>query len=208
MYGDKCFEKGKVTVMPNAIDTEKFAYDPEARVVLREELGIPEDAFVVGHVGRFTYAKNHGFLLKIFAELLKQKSNSYLLLVGDGELKAKMENRTQDLGVAEKVVFTGSRLDTNKLYSVMDVFCLPSFYEGMPVVAWEAQANGLACILSKNISQEADLSRSVICLDPQKPKSWVAALAGSLRKENLVCPVPDIIQAAQRLQHHYCAKEA
>ena len=76
MFGNRCFDSGRVTVMPNAIDAEMFAFDPEERIALREELGIPQDAFVVGHVGRFTYAKNHSFLLDIFYELLKTRPDA------------------------------------------------------------------------------------------------------------------------------------
>ena len=142
--------------MPNAIDTAKFAYDPEARTALRKEFGIPQEAFVVGHVGRFTYAKNHTFLLKIFSELLKADQNAFLLLVGEGELEGQTRRQAQALGLQEKVLFTGARRDVNKLYSVMDVFCMPSHYEGMPVVAWEAQASGLPCVFSKTIAREAE----------------------------------------------------
>lgn len=202
MYGDRCFKRGKVTVMPNAIDTEKFAYDPEARMRLREELGIPQDAFVVGHVGRFTYAKNQGFLLEIFVELLKQKSNSYLLLVGDGELKEKIENKTRDLGIVENTIFTGNRSDTDKLYSAMDVFCLSSCYEGMPVVAWEAQANGLPCVFSNRVSSEAKVSENCQFLGLERSaKAWTEELLRSgQRAKN---QTPDIREYAEWLQNFY-----
>ena len=132
MYGNQAFDAGKVTVMPNAIDTAKFAYDPDARRRLRNELGISQNAFVVGHVGRFTYAKNHKFLLQIFAELLKMRPNACLLLVGEGELRQQIRQKAEAIELQNKVIFTGARQDTDKLYSAMDVFCLPSRYEGMP----------------------------------------------------------------------------
>lgn len=202
MYGNKCFEKGEVTVMPNAVDTEKFAYDPEARVALREKLGIPQSAFVVGHVGRFTYAKNHGFLLKIFTELLEQKSNAVLLLVGDGELKEKIEKKVTELEIADKIIFTGNCKDVNKLYNAIDVFCLPSFYEGMPVVAWEAQANGLPCVFSDEVSKEAEKSGNCKFLGlKQSASAWALALINSKpRGEN---QVPDIQRYAKWLEEFY-----
>lgn len=141
--------------MPNAIDAEKFAFDPEERIALREELGIPQDAFVVGHVGRFMYQKNHKFLIDIFVKLLKERLDARLLLIGEGELMGQIKEKVERLGIRGTVIFTGVRNDVNKLYSVMDVFCLPSFYEGMPVVAWEAQANGLPCVLSNTVCKEA-----------------------------------------------------
>lgn len=176
MYGDRAFEKGKVHVMPNAIDTEKFAFDPSARQRLREELGIPQQAFVVGHVGRFTYAKNHVFLLKIFSLLNEQCPDAWLLLVGEGELMEKIRAQTQQMGIAQRVCFTGARSDVAKLYSVMDVFCMPSLYEGLPVVALEAQANGLPCVLSKSITEQTVFHNNVQLLALDDLLAWCIAI--------------------------------
>lgn len=206
MYGDKAFDTGKVTVMPNAIDTAKFAYDPAARVRLREELGIPQDAFVVGHVGRFTYAKNHTFLLKIFAELLEAKPNAYLLLVGEGELQEQIRQQIQNLDLQDKTIFTGVRQDANELYSLMDTFCLPSRYEGMPVVAWEAQANGLPCVLADTMTSEAAKSDQAVFLSlSSPPQIWADTLAHAERlpADN----IPDICRTAVWLQAFYLHKQ-
>lgn len=206
MYGDKAFDTGKVTVMPNAIDIEKFAYDSAARVHLREELGIPQNAFVVGHVGRFTYAKNHWFLLEVFAELLKAKSDARLLLVGEGELQGQIRQQTKNLDLQDKTIFTGGRQDVNKLYSVMDVFCLPSRYEGMPVVAWEAQANGLPCVLADTMTSEAAKSDQAVFLSlSSPPQIWADALtyAERLPADN----IPDICRTVVWLQAFYLHKQ-
>lgn len=206
MYGDKAFDTGKVTVMPNAIDTAKFAYDPAARVHLREELGIPQNAFVVGHVGRFTYAKNHTFLLKIFAELLEAKPNAYLLLVGEGELQEQIRQQIQNLDLQDKTIFTGVRQDANELYSLMDTFCLPSRYEGMPVVAWEAQANGLPCVLADTMTSEAAKSDQAVFLSlSSPPQIWADTLAHAERlpADN----IPDIRKNAAWLQAFYLYKQ-
>lgn len=206
MYGDKAFDTGKVTVMPNAIDTAKFAYDPAARVRLREELGIPQNAFVVGHVGRFTYAKNHTFLLKIFAELLEAKPNAYLLLVGEGELQEQIRQQIQNLDLQDKTIFTGVRQDANELYSLMDTFCLPSRYEGMPVVAWEAQANGLPCVLADTMTSEAAKSDQAVFLSlSSPPQIWADTLAHAERlpADN----IPDIRKNAAWLQAFYLYKQ-
>ena len=202
MFGDRCFDRGEVTVMPNAIDTEQFAFDPAARAALREELGIPQDAFVVGHVGRFMYQKNHKLLIDIFAKLLKEKSEARLLLIGEGELIGQIKEKVERLGIRGTVIFTGVRNDVNKLYSVMDVFCLPSFYEGMPVVAWEAQANGLPCVFSDWVSKEAKQGAYCCFLDPARgPGEWVSAI---LRLgERLESHVPDIREDAKRLELFY-----
>lgn len=182
MYGNKAFDAGKVTIMPNAIDTMKFTYDSTARATLRDKLGIPKDSFVVGHVGRLKYQKNHQFLLKIFSELNKIDPDARLLLIGEGELENRIRQQIQAAGLQNRVLLMGARQDVDKLYSVMDVFCLPSRYEGMPVVAWEAQANGLPCVLSDKITTEADISRQVLRLAPENASMW----RKSLKEKNRV----------------------
>lgn len=202
MYGDKAFDAGKVTVMPNAIDTAKFAYDAQARVALREELGVPQDAFVVGHVGRFMYQKNHSFLLEIFAELCKMNSDAHLLLIGEGELKEQIQQQVRILSLQDNVIFTGARQDVNKLYSAMDVFCLPSFYEGMPLVAWEAQTSGLLCVFADTITREAAQTENSFFLSLHAAAAdWAAALWGCSERNGT--DVPDILTNTDRLKTFY-----
>lgn len=206
MYGSRAFEAGRVTVLPNAIDTARFAFDPAARAALRGELGIPQNAFVLGHVGRFTYAKNHAFLLKIFTELLKEKPNARLLLVGEGELEQQVRGQVQALGIQGKVIFTGARQDADKLYSAMDAFCLPSFYEGLGIVAWEAQANGLPCVLASAVPDEAAQTKEAFFMSLQAPASrWAQALASGRRGSG--GGVPDIEREAPELQR-FCLRRA
>lgn len=206
MYGDKAFDAGKVTVMPNAIETEKFAYDEAARQALREELKIPQDAFVVGHVGRFTFAKNHRFLVEVFAELKKAKPEAWLLLVGEGELEEKVRSQVNEMGLQSSVVFTGVRQDVNKLYSAMDVLCMPSHYEGMPLVAWEAQANGLPCVLSDRMTTEAVRCENA-CRLPLTAghDTWREAILTGHR----FAPgrIPGIHSCAAQLENYYLEKE-
>ena len=206
MYGDRAFEAGRVIVLPNAIDTAKFAFDPAARTALREELGVPQNAFVVGHVGRFMYQKNHAFLLKIFAELLKTRPDARLLLVGEGELEQQVRRQAAALSIQSQVIFTGARQDVHKLYSAMDVFCLPSRYEGMPVVAWEAQANGLPCLFSENVTPEAAQGTEGVWLPLGDRGAWQAAFARFQPRQNRDSKdflKPDIHQQALRLQKWY-----
>ena len=205
MYGDRAFEKGKVHVMPNAIDTEKFAFDPAARARLREELGIPRAAFVVGHVGRFTYAKNHEFLLQVFALFKQQRPGCKLLLVGEGELEQKVKNKAVELGLQNDVIFTGARSDVAKLYSAMDVFCLPSRYEGFPVVALEAQANGLPFLFSSEITGEAAYIKAAKQLPLDDILLWAKQMSafGEQRAEQPGPAIPDIRQAAESLKDFY-----
>ncbi len=207
MFGNRCFDSGKVTVMPNAIDTEKFAFDQEARTVLRDELGIPWDAFVVGHVGRFTYAKNHAFLLEVFREVLKARPSAKLLLVGEGELQDNIKSMAEKLGIEGDIFFTGVRANTNQLYSVMDVFCLPSLYEGLGMAAWEAQANGLPVLLSDKVPREAALCENCRHLWLEAGAAiWAAALLEGGRMR--AAEVPSISRTAQDLMRFYDKKAA
>jgi glycosyltransferase involved in cell wall biosynthesis len=209
MYGDRCFARGGVTVLPNAIDTVNFAYDPAARARVRAELGIPQEAFVVGHVGRFVYQKNHELMLEIFAQLRKIRPEARLLLLGEGEREEEMRALAARLGLGESVIFAGVRQDAAQVYSAMDVFCLPSRYEGMPLVAWEAQANGLPCVLSGEVSPEAVCGPNAvqIALPPKEtPTRWAEALLAARRADPPT--VPDIHREAARLEEFYLRRQA
>ena len=161
MYGKKMMECGKVTIINNAVDLEEYAFSQELREKYRQELNIPADAFVVGHVGRFMYQKNHAFLIDVFREITRQNPKAILMLVGDGELRPEIEQKVASYNLTDKARFLGLRNDVKKLYNCMDVFVLPSWYEGLPVVSVEAQANGLNCFFSNNVTSESDLTKSV-----------------------------------------------
>jgi glycosyltransferase involved in cell wall biosynthesis len=133
------------------------------RCEIRAELGIPADTFVVGHVGRFQEQKNHRFLLEIFAEVIKRKPQSYLLLVGEGPLRSTVEQQASEMGLQDRVIFAGNRSDVSRLMmGAMDVFLFPSLCEGLPLVLLEAQVARLPMILANNISEEVDVIKSLI----------------------------------------------
>ena len=167
MYGEARMERGEITIIRNAIDLNTYAFSDDTRTKYRQELGIALDDFVIGHVGRFMFQKNHVFLLKIFREVKKQQHNAVLLLIGDGELRVSIEKQVQEYGLSDSVKFLGLRNDVQALYNAMDVFVLPSWYEGLPVVSVEAQANGLRSIFSTNVTAESGLTKSAefICLE-------------------------------------------
>lgn len=158
MFGDKRFDAGKVTVFNNAIKPERYAYNSDNRDRIRNEYGIDRDAFVIGHVGRFVTVKNHSFLVDIFKEYSKNDPTARLMLVGGGEMLDEIKEKVRREGLADMVIFTGETSDTAPFYSAMDVFCLPSLYEGLPVVALEAQASGLPCFISDKATRECALS--------------------------------------------------
>lgn len=152
--GEWMFRTTEFLVLNNAIDTKKYIYNSEKAEKSRESFGILRDAYVVGHVGRFAATKNHEFLVKVFVQLQKKEVNARLLLVGDGELHEQIEKQVKDLGVADKVIFTGVRSDVEELLQAMDVFVFPSIYEGLPVSLIEAQAAGLPCVISDKVPLE------------------------------------------------------
>lgn len=160
-FGDKEVDKGKVQLLHNGIDINAYQFSKEQRDEIRRLYSIDKDTFVVGHIGRFSKQKNHIFLIEVFSEIIKKRTDSVLLLVGCGELEKQIKDITEKYGLLDKVVFTGVRSDIPALLSAMDVFVFPSFYEGMPNTVIEAQTNGLPCVISDTITQEAGITKSV-----------------------------------------------
>lgn len=145
--GEYFFDQKRFNIINNAINLDDFKYDQEIRNKTREELKLG-DKFVIGNVARFHFQKNHKFLIDIFYELVKKKPNSMLLLIGEGEDMPEIKKLVEELELDDKVLFLGKRSDINQLYQAMDVFILPSLFEGLPVVLVEAQASGIPVIAS------------------------------------------------------------
>lgn len=165
LFGNKEYDKGNVYLLNNAIDLDKFKYDEKIRKQKRKELNIKDDTLVIGHIGRFVAQKNHTFLIDIFNEIHKKNQNSILLLAGQGPLMDEIKEKVNRLNLINSVMFLGQRNDANKLYQVFDVFLLPSLYEGLPVVGVEAQAAGLLCILSDDMTRETKMLESTIMIN-------------------------------------------
>lgn len=153
LFGDKAFENGEILIINNAIDLDNYKFDKDIRLKMRKKLNL-ETETVYGHVGRFDYQKNHEFILEVFKEVVKEKPDSKLLLVGNGHLKEKILNQVNNLKLSDNVILMGTRSDIADLVSVMDVFIFPSLFEGLGMVLIEAQANGLNCIASTNLPKE------------------------------------------------------
>lgn len=157
LFGKSTYNQGKVRLIRNAVDLSLFSIDPLARNKIRTEFGL-ENNFIVGHVGRFVFPKNHEFIIEVFAEVYKENSNARLLLVGVGELEEDARKQVASLGLQQVVIFTGLRRDIPDFLNAFDLFFLPSRYEGLPVVGMEAQACGLPCLMSDKVPPDVAIT--------------------------------------------------
>jgi glycosyltransferase involved in cell wall biosynthesis len=153
--------RSKARMINNGIETSKYVYNQTERINVRRELNIPMDAKVVGHVGSLIHVKNHEFLIRLFSEITKEIPESILLLVGEGELRNKLEALVAELRIQNNVIFTGSRSDVNRILQAMDLFVMPSFFEGLPVSLVEAQASGLPILASDTISKDVAITPNI-----------------------------------------------
>ncbi len=162
-------------IIKNGIDTDRFAFNPVKRKEYRKKLGLNEECFVVGHVGRFSYQKNQAFLIDFFKHLTERLPTSKLLLVGDGEDREKIETQINELKLTDKVILIGNVTNVQDYLQVMDVFVFPSRFEGFPIVAVEAQNAGLPVVLSDTITPDVKLTDDMKFLNLKKtPVSiWV-----------------------------------
>ena len=160
-------------VLPNGVNVARFANVTESQEDIRRSIGLPRNALVIGHIGRFSYAKNHAFLISVFAKILSLRPDSYLLLVGAGVLKEDIQNLINEKGLLDHVVILSGRTDTERLYRAMDVFAFPSHYEGFPIVVIEAQAAGIPCVISDKLIDDAIVNNNVIVESIEDDEAWV-----------------------------------
>lgn len=170
---NQMFNINNTVVIRNGIDFNRFRNISETQSQIRKTLNIPENAFVVGHVGRFSGVKNHTFLVDVFSELCKRKENAFLLLVGAGELKQQIEEKLNSLGLQGKYLILSHRSDIPQLMKAMDVFVFPSLFEGLGIVLIEAQVSGLRCIVSDAVPEEAFKTELAVPVSLKKsPAEW------------------------------------
>lgn len=160
LFGERSKNGNRFKLLKNAIDIDKYLYNEKIRNAVREEFHISEN-FVIGHIGSFSHPKNHKFLVDIFYEVRKERSDAILMLVGDGELLTDIKMKISRLGIEDNVVFTGVRSDVPKLLQGMDMIVFPSIYEGLPVTIIESQAAGLKSIISDSITNEVMITSLV-----------------------------------------------
>lgn len=152
--GKWLYGKSDYTVLNNAIKLDRFEFDEKVREECRKELGFG-DEFIVGNIGHFHEQKNHTFLVEIYAEFHRICPESKLLLVSDGPKLDEIKEKVKSLGISNSVIFAGRRSDPERMYQAMDLFLLPSLWEGLPVVMLEAQAAGLPLLVSDTVTQDA-----------------------------------------------------
>lgn len=209
LFGPSLMEAGRVRIVNNAIDLQAYTYDPEKRITLRKVFNIGEE-LVIGHVGRLSEVKNHKKLLEIFSHCLKYEPTAKLMLVGDGPLLEQLQQQAVDLGIREHVIFAGARSDVKDLLNIFDLFVFPSLFEGLSVVAIEAQANGIPCLFSDTIDKKTAVTPSVNWMSlANTPEQWASVLLHIPRfrhSENgkLLCQAGyDIQTEAKNLMNSY-----
>lgn len=211
LFGNKCFEKDKVVVIKNAIDFNKFVISNEERSAFRQQLCLNEK-LVVGHVGRFTFAKNHELLLLIFKEILKSRKEAVLLLIGDGELHQKIKDQIAELDLVDSVVLTGKVSNPEKYYPLMDVLVLPSIFEGFSLTTLEAQAAGVPIVLSEVVPKEAIISNGCRYMNSNDAPSFWAKATIEISSTNVVLSQQsaayNINESALKLTKWYLKKQS
>ena len=211
LWGETAVKKGEVHVMKNAINTKAFIYNEQTRKKKRQELNIKDKDTVIGSVGRLSYQKNSDFIIEIFNEYHKKNIDSVLVLIGEGDLQDKIQRKIFLYNLQNNVLLLESRVDVNEIMMAMDVFLLPSRFEGLPIVLVEAQCSGLQCFVSDTITQEIKLSEHVhyygLENDAEKWATWIYYNTIYNNRENAYeCVVNsgyDIIEASKELEKHY-----
>jgi len=209
LYGIE--NRESVLVFKNAIECSNYSFVTEIRNEYRKFFDF-EDQLIIGHVGRFSETKNQKFLIEVFRDICDINDNAVLMLVGDGPLKIEIEKKVLNYGLSDKVLFLGQRDDVNKLMMAMDVFVLPSIYEGLPVVGVEAQASGLTCFMSDTITDEVEITNVEFMSINDGPKAWAERICNvklnsdSHRREDskaVAAKGYDINQEADNLYEFY-----
>lgn len=184
-FGNRTFDNGKVTVINNAIDINKFLYYKEKRNKIREELDIDDTTVLFGNVGRLESVKNQKFVIDIFNEYVKNRNNAILIIVGEGALKESLASYANELNLNEKVKFLGQRKDIDYIYSALDIFLFPSLYEGFGLSLIEAQCSGVYCLSSTNVIKEIEVSNNIDFIDLSlDAEEWSKMAIPNLDREN------------------------
>lgn len=208
LFGNKKFDNGEVVVIKNAVDFNRFRPSESDLIFLKSKFNLA-GKFVIGHVGRFTFAKNHEFLIKVFKLITEVRDDSVLMLVGDGELNEQIHKWVKEYGVSDRVVFVGKVSNPEMYYRLADVIALPSVFEGLSLTTIESQIAGVPIVTSLAVPEEAIISDGCIRLDLQETK-WKDCILGIADKNvNLDnrSEEYDIHHAVKILESWYLKKE-
>ena len=209
--GDWMFRGAPYQLFANAVDTADFSFSAEKAAKTKEKLGIGQSTFIIGHVRRFWAQKNNTLLIDIFAKIVAVEPNSRLLLIGNGGRFEETKEKVNALNLSDSVIFAGVRSDIPNLMQAMNVFVLPSLYEGLPVTMVEAQASGLPCIISDKVPPECILTEGLVNIMPlsASPEAWaekilaMRAVPRTDRREEIAAHGFDISTEAVKLQEFY-----
>lgn len=164
LYGDRAYKGGKVSIVRNVIESERFIFNPETRKHIREQLQVKDDTVIIGITARFNTQKNHSFAIDILQELRAKNKDAKLLLLGEGNLKNDIISKAKSLGILDYIIFAGVVTNVNEYLQAMDIFLMPSFHEGLPLSLIEAQIAGLPCLVSDGVPTESDITGLVTFL--------------------------------------------
>jgi len=211
LFGDKAYNNNEVKIINNAIDAQNFIYNKEISLKCRKDLGIKQNTFVLGHIGSFSDAKNHSFLIDIFNAVRKEEIDSKLLIVGNGPFEMKIRDKINSLNLNDDVILTGLRSDIPEMLCAMDVFVFPSFFEGFPVTLVEAQASGLKCIISDTITTQVQITDLIECVSLNESAEYWASKVLSCKNgykrgntyQEIIKRGFDIKNEAKELQEFY-----
>lgn len=174
---DIMFGISNTKVIHNAIDVDRYGVNALPKEEIRNKLGIEQNAFVVGHIGRFSEQKNHKLLISLFFELYSRDKSAFLLLVGSGELKEEIEERLCEMNIRDRVLILSARNDIPDILNAMDVFVFPSLFEGLGIALIEAQFAGLKCVTADCVPLDAYVSDNVTTLSiTESIDMWVDAI--------------------------------
>lgn len=199
LFGWRRVQQGDVKLIHNAVSVERFLADNTRRQNARRNLGL-EGKWVIGTVGRLTGLKNTDFLIRVFRHVCASREDAFLLVIGEGELREHLITLVKELGISDKVWLYGVTNDVPQMLWAMDVFCLPSCFEGNPVSVIEAQAAGCICLVSDRVTQQCKVSDNVRFLPIDQ---GVVVWAEAIQSAHRVCSAEQA--ARQVIQNGYDA---
>lgn len=212
LFGKKRVKNGDVMILPNAINLDLYTFDNELRGKIRDEFGCKDDTILVGNIGRLCPQKNQAFVIDVFRQIHRIIPNSKFLIVGEGALRSDLEKKISDNGLDDIILLTGKRTDIKAILSGLDVFLMPSFFEGAPVAAIEARTSGLPCILSDTITKSIEMDGIVFQSLDVSSQEWaqktIDYLRGRLEDDRNDCSEIinhgfDIAKTTKQLQNYY-----